>query len=1085
MNAILAGKNLWSDPVGGPGPRTNLISIVKTSAAPAVAILLLPSIGQAATFSDADWTSLGSGMGGYGSSTAVYALASIGTNLYVGGFFSTAGGVRADYLAKWDGNTWSSLGGVSGVISNTTPSVFALAVNETDLYVGGDFSMAGGVSATNIAKWNGSAWSALGSGIPGGVRALAVSGTNLYAGGGFTIAGGVPANGIARWDGSAWSALGSGIKGGPSPGIRTLVVSGTNLYAGGWFTTAGGVTVNGIAVWNGSAWSALGSEIGSASSIVNALAVSGTDLYAGGYFTGGMYIAKWDGTAWSPLGAGMNNSVSALAANGIDLYASGQFTNAGEGQAWYIAKWNGCTWSALGSGLGGADYLNAQALAADGAGHLFVGGNFTRAGTNTCQYIAQANVGPSVPPAPVIVGPPTNQNTLIGGTADFSVVACSTVPMGYQWLFGTSSMPGETNSVLHLTNVQPSQAGVYAVLVTNLYGAATSAPATLDVLRVGIVVAASEPALRAAMSQGGTVTFACDGTIALSSAITNTTDTVLDGRGHQITISGGGAARLFVVNTNVNFSVASLTLSDGASLGGSAVLNLGGTVNLTGVTLRSNTAPVWGNNNDALTPKGNGGAIFNRGGTVNATNCAFAGNRVQTFYGSPGNEPTDVLLYGGAIRNENGQLNLRSCSFISNQASGGDAFFPVRGDPARGAAIHNSGTATLDLCTFAGNSAKGGAGGTGSSGYSYQDGGAGGEGSGGALYNEGALNIDRSSLSTNTATAGNGGMGGRGDINMNPNGSRGGNGGSASGGAICSLGPLWVTRSTLVSNIVTAGAGGTGGSGAVFMDIGGNGGDAGGGGSGLGGAVSGGGGLVNCTIAFNTGAGGVGGTGGPGTGYRGTWGNGGAGGNGGSGLGGVAGTCNLTNCTLAGNLGVAGPGGPGGSAVIGIPGQPGTSGSASGGTVCGPMPNTLIAANTPAGGDTFPDPKLGPLADNGGPTLTMALLPGSPAIDAGNTALAPATDQRGYPRPAGLAADIGAFEFGSVMPMLAVSRSGATTLNLLATGNSNQPCRLLVSSNLSDWTPIATNQIGGDGTFLFHDNCASGGACRFYRLIML
>jgi BspA type Leucine rich repeat region (6 copies) len=46
----------------------------------------------------------------------------------------------------------------------------------------------------------------------------------------------------------------------------------------------------------------------------------------------------------------------------------------------------------------------------------------------------------------------------------------------------------------------------------------------------------------------------------------------------------------------------------------------------------------------------------------------------------------------------------------------------------------------------------------------------------------------------------------------------------------------------------------------------------------------------------------------------------------------------------------------------------------------------------------------------------MALLPGSPAIDAGNTSLAPATDQRGVPRPAGLAADIGAFEYGSVVP---------------------------------------------------------------------
>ena len=81
------------------------------------------------------------------------------------------------------------------------------------------------------------------------------------------------------------------------------------------------------------------------------------------------------------------------------------------------------------------------------------------------------------------------------------------------------------------------------------------------------------------------------------------------------------------------------------------------------------------------------------------------------------------------------------------------------------------------------------------------------------------------------------------------------------------------------------------------------------------------------------------------------------------------------------------------------------------------------------------DPKLGPLANNGGPTLTMALLPGSPAIDAGDTSLAPATDQRGFPRPAGLAADIGAFEYGSVMPTIAISRSGATGLNILGSGN--------------------------------------------------
>ena len=104
----------------------------------------------------------------------------------------------------------------------------------------------------------------------------------------------------------------------------------------------------------------------------------------------------------------------------------------------------------------------------------------------------------------------------------------------------------------------------------------------------------------------------------------------------------------------------------------------------------------------------------------------------------------------------------------------------------------------------------------------------------------------------------------------------------------------------------------------------------------------------------------------------------------------------------------------------------------------------------------------------------MALLPGSPAIDAGNTSLAPATDQRGFPRPAGLAADIGAFEYGSVMPTLAISPSGTNGLNILASGNAGQSCRLLSSPDLSSWVPMATNQIGSDGTVLFYDTCAPG-----------
>jgi hypothetical protein len=246
------------------------------------------------TFSDANWVSMG-GVPGTDGTVAAAATDSAG-NLYIGGGFTIAGNIVATNIARWNGSSWSALSsGMNTIYGDAT--VNALAASGTNLYAGGFFTSAGGVSATNIARWNGSSWSALGSGISGAgvsgygpyVYALAVSGTTLYAGGMFTMAGGSAASCIAQWNGSSWSALGSGISGPVKIGynyyalsVDALAVAGTNLYAGGWFTVAGGVSANYIARWNGSTWSAMGSGLDGE---VNALAVSGNTLYAGGVFT--------------------------------------------------------------------------------------------------------------------------------------------------------------------------------------------------------------------------------------------------------------------------------------------------------------------------------------------------------------------------------------------------------------------------------------------------------------------------------------------------------------------------------------------------------------------------------------------------------------------------------------------------------------------------------------------------------------------------------------------------------------------------------------------------------------------------------
>jgi hypothetical protein len=104
-----------------------------------------------------------------------------------------AGGTSANRIAKWNGTSWSNLG--TGINS----SVFSLKVYNNNLIIGGTFSIAGGTNSNSIAKWNGSSWSPLGSGLNSIVYALTIFNNDLIAGGMFTTAGGIPANRIAKW----------------------------------------------------------------------------------------------------------------------------------------------------------------------------------------------------------------------------------------------------------------------------------------------------------------------------------------------------------------------------------------------------------------------------------------------------------------------------------------------------------------------------------------------------------------------------------------------------------------------------------------------------------------------------------------------------------------------------------------------------------------------------------------------------------------------------------------------------------------------------------------------------------------------
>lgn len=338
-----------------------------------------------------------------GSVGFVYALAPTTEALYVGGLFDVGGTVAASRVGRLSESGWSAMG--AGVTGAFNARVSALIAHGPEVFAAGRFTNAGGVTAQNIARWDGARWQSLGEGLNSNVLALTFVGEKLYAGGEFTGAGGAVAKHLACWDGANWREVGCGL----SARARALAGHEGRLYAGGSFTNAGDIPANRVAMWDGTTWSALGAGIDSSNTTVLALAVEGTNLYVGGQFrsAGGVaanHVARWNGHKWSALGDGPDNGVQgsgvyALAVWRGQVFVGGIFTNAGGVPVTGLARWDGTNWSALGSGLsfpqlsGGRARIFALAVSGD---ELFVGGAFTHAGRQAASGLARYVLQPEV-----------------------------------------------------------------------------------------------------------------------------------------------------------------------------------------------------------------------------------------------------------------------------------------------------------------------------------------------------------------------------------------------------------------------------------------------------------------------------------------------------------------------------------------------------------------------------------------------------------------------------------------------------------------------------------------------------------------
>jgi hypothetical protein len=189
----------------------------------------------------------------------------------------------------------------------------------------------------------------------------------------------------------------------------------------------------------------------------------------------------------------------------------------------------------------------------------------------------------------------------------------------------------------------------------------------------GVVNPCTEASLDAALAGGGTVTFACSGTINITATKVIAANTILDGSGQNVTLNGGGAVRVLYVNTGISLEIHSLTISNGIDAAGGGIYNDDGTLIVSNSTLSGNTATT-----------GIGGGVFNIG-PLTIINSTFSGNTAVNggalTFGTVGNAviinstfANNSADFGGAVLNA-GLLTIINSTFSGNTASGMDNFY--------------------------------------------------------------------------------------------------------------------------------------------------------------------------------------------------------------------------------------------------------------------------------------------------------------------------------------------------------------------------------------------------------------------------
>ena len=334
----------------------------------------VPASGVARLTADG-WQPLGDGLDGDVLTLGVY-----NNQLVAGGRLTASGSSAIEPVARWTGSQWQSVGTPAGAPAGDERLVHTVVNLGSDLIAVGEFTSIGGVSANYVARWNGTAWSAMGAGFNRTARSAAVLNNVLYVSGGFSASGDTELASIGRWDGAAWQPVVSGDN--ASLSINRIAAINGSIYATGLIAPGNGAGFVPVARLTADGWRSIAEDPSDPSGVFAPFDIG---VYDGQIYVSGLFrtapgesateIARWTGSTWRGFGTGTSARVFGAATYQNKAIVYGDFTQIGGQPIRNVAAFDGSAWSPL--GVGGPDDSGSVMATCLWNGNLVFVGNFS------------------------------------------------------------------------------------------------------------------------------------------------------------------------------------------------------------------------------------------------------------------------------------------------------------------------------------------------------------------------------------------------------------------------------------------------------------------------------------------------------------------------------------------------------------------------------------------------------------------------------------------------------------------------------------------------------------------------------------